>query len=234
MNDVQYGGTGRTSDARTDRRRPLAGWAAAAVVLIAVAVLREVLLAVTSWRDYLLIHDYINGAATEADLEAADTDVLTTVVSSVAAMFVVWIAAGVPFLVWLWRARVNAEAIGGRDSQRRARLWVVGAWTSPVANLWYPYQVVSDIWQASAPRLRASATLVKAWWVCYLLAQLVKPIQWRMASGEWGGEQDALSSAYVTTLLSALLLAAGVLLILVIRQVTAWQTEAPGTAGGGR
>ncbi|WP_326616642.1 DUF4328 domain-containing protein [Streptomyces decoyicus] len=38
----------------------------------------------------------------------------------------VWVSAGVVFLVWWWRARVNAESFGGTAAQRRPRGWVVG------------------------------------------------------------------------------------------------------------
>ncbi|MFJ3219515.1 DUF4328 domain-containing protein [Kitasatospora sp. NPDC086801] len=234
MDNAQQGGAGHTIGIGAQRRRPVSGRAAVAVVLITVELLREVAVSATVWRDYSLLHDYINGAATYADLEAADADALTAV-SSTTAIFVVWAAAGVAFLVWLWRARINAESMGGRDSQRRSRGWVVGSWTTPVVNLWYPYQVVSDIWQASAPRRPVSGTLVKAWWVFFVLAGLVKPFQWRMADpAHWESEKDVVSAANVTSLLTVLLLVAGVLLVLVIRQVTTWQNRAPGTAGGGR
>ena len=52
----------------------------------------------------------------------------------------VWVSAGVVFLVWWRRARVNAESFGGTAAQRRSRSWVVGGWFTPVANLWVPYQ----------------------------------------------------------------------------------------------
>ncbi|MFD7448715.1 DUF4328 domain-containing protein [Kitasatospora sp. NPDC059827] len=232
MSNAQQHGAGRAGGIGARTHRPVTGWGVAAAVLIAVEVLREVLVSVANWRDYLLIHDYLNGAATDADLAAADSDVLTTV-SSLAASFVLWGAAGVAFLVWLWRARINAEALGGRDAHRRSRMWTVGSWTVPVANLWYPYQVVTDIWRASAPRRPAPDTLVKAWWAFFILAEIVKPVQWRLANSE-ESESDVLANANASALLTVLFLVAGVLVILLIRQVTTWQNRAAEAAGGER
>ncbi|MFJ5924314.1 DUF4328 domain-containing protein [Kitasatospora sp. NPDC092948] len=215
-------------------RRPLGGWATAATVLVLIVLLRETVVVVANWRAYELIHAYVNGTASVADLEAADNDALTAVSSSTLLMAVLWIATGGTFLVWLWRARINAESLGGRDMQRRTRIWVVGSWIAPVVNLWYPYQIVSDIWQASAPRRPAAGTLVKAWWACFVLAGLVKPIQWRLASQDWHSEGDALSNANVSLLLTVLIVAAGVLIILIIKRITAWQSQTPPTAGDGR
>ncbi|MFF2922647.1 DUF4328 domain-containing protein [Streptomyces celluloflavus] len=186
--------------------------------------MHEVLVLVDNWRLYFLAHDYLAGKATAADLEATDNDALATLGSFWPSMLV-WIAAGIAVLVWLWRARINSELLNGAAAHRRARGWVVGAWTTPVANLWIPYQVVSDVWRASAPRRSIPITLINAWWGLFAVASfVVKPIQWRMAS-QLGSEQDVLSSANLTTLLTALYVTAGLLLVLIVRRVTAWQTH---------
>ncbi|MFF1874462.1 DUF4328 domain-containing protein [Kitasatospora herbaricolor] len=226
--------TSAGAGAGAGRRRSVTGWATAATLLISLAVVREVLVSAGNWRNYQLVHDYLNGAATDADLVAADADALTALSSSLLLSFLVWGAAGVAFLVWLWRVRTNAESMSGRDAHRRSRIWVIGSWISPVVSLWYPYQVVSDIWRASAPRRPVSHTLVKAWWAFFLLAEVVKPIQWRAATEQWETEQDMLTNANVSVLLTVLFLVAGVLLIQVIRRVTAWQNQAWDLAGGAR
>ncbi|MER6385834.1 DUF4328 domain-containing protein [Streptomyces sp. NPDC001250] len=226
MQGPQQGTSTGVSQVGTETYRPLTGAATTATVLISLSLVREILVSVGNWRDYVVVHDYLAGKATLADLQAADSDALTSVLGFWPA-FLVWAVAGVAFLVWLWRARINAELIGGAAAHRRSRGWTIGAWLTPIANLWFPYQIVSDIWQASAPRQPAPGTLVKAWWVLFVASvYLVKPIQWRMAAQE-GSEQDLLANANMSTLLTALYLGAGVLLILVIRRITEWQTNRP-------
>ncbi|MFH8678446.1 DUF4328 domain-containing protein [Streptomyces lydicus] len=204
--------------------RTVTGAATTATVLIAVALVHAVLVLVANWRLYFLAHDYLAGAATAADLEAADNDALATVGAFWPSMLV-WITAGIGVVVWLWRARINSELMSGAAAHRRARGWVVGAWTTPVANLWIPYQVVSDVWRASAPRRTVPVGLINAWWALFVVANfVVKPIQWRM-SATFASEQDVLSNANVTTLLTVLYMAAGLLLVVIVRRVTAWQTH---------
>ncbi|MEU8971171.1 DUF4328 domain-containing protein [Streptomyces monashensis] len=199
------------------------GAATAVTVLISLDLVREILVLVGNWRLYFVVHDYLAGRATAADLEATDTDALAKLVSWPS--FLVWIAAGVAFVVWLWRARINAELMSGAAAFRRSRSWAVGAWIAPVVNLWIPYQVVSDVWRASAPRRSVPVTLIKAWWALFIVANaVVRPIQWRMSS-KFDSEQDVLSNADVSTLLTALYVVAGLLLVLIVRRVTAWQTH---------
>jgi hypothetical protein len=74
------------------------------------------------------------------------------------------------FLVWLYHASRNAEDSG--YPQRWSPGWAIGGWFVPVIFLWFPYQVVSDIWRAGqAPERRARTPWpVVAWWTCWLLA----------------------------------------------------------------
>ncbi|MFE7302773.1 DUF4328 domain-containing protein [Streptomyces sp. NPDC057579] len=211
------------SQAGAEQPRVVTGAATAATTLISLALVHEVLLTVANWHIYFLIHDYLAGKATAADLEAADNDALATLASFWVSVLV-WVAAGIACLVWLWRARINSEQMGGAAAHRRARGWVVAGWTVPVANLWIPYQVVSDVWRASAPRRSVPATLISAWWALFTVATvIVKPIQWNAAS-QFDSEHQVLTNANLSTLLTALYVAAGLLLVLIIRRVTKWQT----------
>ncbi|MFI6765456.1 DUF4328 domain-containing protein [Streptomyces sp. NPDC050355] len=222
MDGAQQGEPAGASSVGAQPYRPVTGAATAATLLISLELVREVLVSVSSWRNYLVVHDYLAGRVTDADLLAVDSDALATLVSWPSLL--VWIAGGVAFLIWLWRARINAELMGGAAAHRRSRALVVGAWIAPVVNLWYPYQIVSDIWKASASRRPVPLALINAWWASFVAASLVKPIQWRM-SAEQATEQDVLATANVTTLLAALYLVAGVLVILILRRITTWQTD---------
>lgn len=49
------------------------------------------------------------------------------------------------FVVWFRRARISAE---GRDyRQRRARGWTFWGWIIPVVSIWFPFQLMGDIWR---------------------------------------------------------------------------------------
>jgi hypothetical protein len=79
---------------------------------------------------------------------------------------------GILFVVWFRRARINAESSG--YYQRRALGWTFWGWIVPVVNIWFPFQIMGDIWRAGlAPQQRSkTAWLPALWWTCWLLSGL--------------------------------------------------------------
>jgi hypothetical protein len=79
---------------------------------------------------------------------------------------------GILFVVWFRRARINAEQSTWR--QRRARGWTFWGWIVPIVSLWFPFQIMGDIWRAGLPEAqrRRTAWLPALWWVTWLLGGL--------------------------------------------------------------
>jgi hypothetical protein len=79
-----------------------------------------------------------------------------------------FLVAMVMFVVWFYRARVNAEGHGW--PQRWSRGWAIAGWLVPVVNFWFPFQIMADIWRAGLPEpSRANrAILPGIWWACLL------------------------------------------------------------------
>ena len=224
----------------------LAGW----------VVLRPVIW-VVGWqvmRDHQRVLDtFLNSgsdpAAVRAQLaELADSgaqrvaDVLTPLV------FCLVCALIVLFLVWLWRARANADVLrpGG---QRRSPAMVVGSWFIPVVNLWFPKQHLDDIWTASAPDRRLG--LLHGYWVAWLawiswgLVTVVSAFLWGMsqAGALVARGVDVHSNAELTVVTGAsetlfwvgaagdvVGIAAAVLCGLVVRRITGFQDTARAAA----
>jgi Domain of unknown function (DUF4328) len=76
------------------------------------------------------------------------------------------------FVVWFRRARINAERHGYR--QRRARGWTFWGWIVPIVNLWFPFQIMGDVWRAGLPNQERGKTAwpPALWWTCWLLGGL--------------------------------------------------------------
>lgn len=218
-----------TSPAGAERSRTVTGVATAAAILILLVLVGEALGSVSDWRTYLVVHDYKAGVAEIVDLEAADD--FAKLVSIPTA--VVWITAGVVFLVWFWRARLNAELLDGAATQRRSRGWVVGGWFTPVANLWVPYQVMSDIWRASAARRPVPTGLVTAWWAPLVVSTIISRAVTRFYLSEEITEEGLLSAAKLSTLSTVLDAVAGVLVVVIIRRISGWQTQRFAQNAGG-
>lgn len=194
----------------------------AAAVLIGLETLAELVISMSDRYTYTVVKDYVNGApgVTEADLNTADDIALGVGLSGLGIL----IAAGVVFLVWLWRARENAETLSPMR-HRRARGWVIGGWFCPVVNLWFPFQVVSDIWRASRPDPKSGVSLLRWWWALLLFSWLLDRFATRMILRE-DATVEALARASGLSAFAALLsLGAGIMIIIAIRRINAWQTQ---------
>ena len=121
------------------------------------------------------------------------------------------------FVVWFYRARVNAERHG--YPQRFSRGWAFWGWVVPFANLWFPFQIMGDVWRAGLPAEQRGETawLPALWWTCWLLSGL----------GIFGAGVMAVNSDSVPHIVAdtntgslCLLAVAGALLIAIIRSVS--------------
>ncbi|NIJ14637.1 small-conductance mechanosensitive channel [Saccharomonospora amisosensis] len=194
----------------------------AAVILIWLETVAELAISGSYRHTYTVVNDYVNGepGVTEADLYAADDIALGVGLLGLGIL----IAAAVVFLVWLWRVRENAEQLSPLP-HRRARGWVIGGWFCPVVNLWFPFQVVSDIWRASRPEPEAGVALLRWWWALLLFSWLLDRVTQQMALRQ-EVTVELLRRLFGISALSALLnVCAGILIIIAIRRINAWQTQ---------
>jgi len=183
----------------------------------------------TDWHRYQVAADYVAGepGTGVADLVSADNQAMGAVWLSLFGL----IAAGMMFLTWLWRARVNAEHLC-RAEHRWSRGWTIGSWFVPVVNLWFPRQIVDDIWRTSRPGVPADtyrvdglelSPLVRAWWYTMLANVLVVLVLRVETRGEVTIEVLKTAAQY-GTVSTLLLLVGATLLSQVIRQITQWQS----------
>jgi hypothetical protein len=183
----------------------------------------------TDWHRYQVAADYVAGepGVGVADLVSADNLAMGAVWLTVLALG----GAAMVFLTWLWRSRVNAERLC-RAEHRLSRGWTIGAWFVPVVNLWFPKQVVDDIWRTSRPGVPADtyrvdgltpSPLVSVWWYSLLANVLVVAVLRVETRGEVTIEVLKAAAVY-GTVSTLLLLVAATLLSQVIRQITQWQS----------
>ena len=114
-----------------------------------------------------------------------------------------------------------------RQDQRRtarlpaaaARAWAFWGWIVPIVNLWFPFQIMGDIWRAGLPAERRGETawLPALWWTCWLLSGL----------GIFGAGKMPVNSGSVPHIVTdtntgslCFLAVAGALLIAIIRAVS--------------
>lgn len=199
------------------------GLGRAAVAMLALVVAADLFAVWASLVMYDFSGDLMDGAVGEDVMRRADhADLLTTVAGT--AQIVTMIASCVVFLCWFYRVRVNAEVFDpSRHSMKRG--WAIGAWFTPVVNLWFPRRIMLEIWDASSPWDRPGPRgLVNAWWTLWIIAQVVG----RAGSNTYSRSETAeeLHWAATQTMVADVLdIAAAVLAVLVVLRLTRMQHE---------
>jgi hypothetical protein len=191
-----------------------------------------------------VVKDYVEGPVKDPDrLDRADEVVFLAVAGWVLAL----LAAGVVFIVWLWRARGNAELFCS-GQHRRGRGWVIGGWFCPVVNFWFPKQIVDDVIAASDPRtpplfpdLRRIPRhgLVLAWWLTWVATMVRGNVGNPDLAADVQDVSERLLGASVSTVGAVLVAVCAVLAVRVVRLVsrlqmsrswTPWWATDPSTA----
>jgi hypothetical protein len=140
--------------------------------------------------------------------------------------YVALVVAAVLFISWLFRVRTNAEASNDRPHQW-GRAWLVFAWIIPIGNLWWPKQLVDDIWVVSDPGLLAGppgrrSWLVRAWWAAWVLFVILDRLITRISDASAGADanRQAVTNAFMKAPLG---ITAAVLAVLVVGRLSGFQ-----------
>jgi hypothetical protein len=144
-------------------------------ILLGITVLST---AAQAWR-YILLKDAL------PDLSNADMEMInmsdTLIVVMTLAYWAMFILAIVFFIMWFRRAYHNLRQLSWHNA-RYTEGWAAGSWFIPIVNLWWPYQIMVDIWRGTQNALRErlgepqSLSIIGWWWVFYLLQRFARNI----------------------------------------------------------
>lgn len=202
-----------------------------AIGLLGASTFTHLLCTWSDWNTYGVVNRYLGGLpnAENEDLNRADAISQVTSIPNV----IISVAAAVVFVIWLWRARVNSEVFCQAD-HRRSHGWVLASWFCPGPNLWYPKQIVDDVWVASDPKTPVYADdlrrhrkpmLTSVWWMAWVGALafdvvIRRFLMWMNPTvGTLRGIALAGTASLILTAVSA------IAATLVIRKITAMQTS---------
>jgi hypothetical protein len=161
------------SDASAGSYQSVRRLARLTVLLLTLTILALVVSALSSYGQILLVGDILAGAPfpeQEWETSFARAGVIANVGLGLYA------ATGIAFLFWAYRAYRNLHAFGVQGLQHSAG-WAVGAWFVPFVNLVRPYQVMQEIYQASALDLDPAvplhwaprrSSLLSWWWAFWI------------------------------------------------------------------
>ncbi|WP_050512255.1 DUF4328 domain-containing protein [Streptomyces rimosus] len=204
--------------------RPTKGLAAAVTVLLYAAIAIDLFALGADLNMWALLGNLATATAQEAKRADALYELAADLQGSIL------IATAVVFIIWFHRSRVNAEHYT-RDVCTLGRGWAIGSWFVPIGNLWLPYRVAKETWQASAQsapdgsRRTVSMAPVRAWWTLWVGSLAVSRLGAVLYTKHTKDElPDGLRQALSVIALSELLdIAAAALAILFVRNLTRMQ-----------
>lgn len=211
------------------------GPATTLTVLLGLTVATLVLAFIARFQQYDIYSDIVDGnLPSQDDADSADSFYALALIISTLVM----LAVAIVWPIWFRRLRLNAEAFAP-GQHRFSPGWAAGAWFTPVVSLWFPKQIANDIWRASCPEgpHQARRGLLNGWWVCWLVGGLsfsASLQRWSLARqrAESGGlfeardaVEDMQSAIGMNLFAYAVTIAAAILALLVVRQITAMQEQ---------
>jgi hypothetical protein len=226
----EVSGKGRPTDEGTWRSPGYrSSWlrARVAITLLAAAVAADAAGTLLDLQGLSLMGAADAGTLTEA--EAIAFDDLNSKVALI--QLALYVASAVGVLAWLSRVVENVPPLTGAVPRRGPRA-AIGWWFVPFANLVVPYQIVAD----AVRRLRTNDTdpterLLVPWWGLWLVASVLGNVLWRLPNDTI---DDLRVRFTITAVSDGANVAAGILLILIVRGVERSSHTRARTVGLGR
>ena len=202
---------------------------------------------VATWSDYGRVVDHVAGKLSLDAFRDAESERLMGQLATNTFALLGLTAAGVVFLVWLRRARLNADHFSP-VRHRYSPAMAVGGWFIPIVNWWLPAIVMNDLARASDPldTGRRRDTVVVAWWATMVLSSVLHLIgivaiptpvvtyaagSSRIVDGAEEAMSTYLSVALVNTASAVLILAGAALIAVLVTRISAQQAQLFGPAG---
>ena len=173
-----------------------------------------------AWRYSLL-----NGASPDIgnlDMEMINMSDLLIVVITLA-YWAIFILAIVFFIMWFRRAYYNLHQLSWHNA-RYTEGWAAGSWFVPIINLWWPYQIMVDIWRGTQNALRErlgepqSLSIIGWWWAFYLMQRFAG--NYASIMGSKANDIESLLNATQVKIFSDLVTIPAILLAIRIVQRT--------------
>jgi uncharacterized protein DUF4328 len=202
----------------------------ALTILFCVMVLASALLAAALANRISVVRDVRAGHFVNILQRAQDADDYVNAASTVFVLTQVVIA--VLFIVWMFRAAKNHEALG-RANTRFGPGWAIGGWFIPIANLVMPILIMQDLWRGSDvtrpradPNWRATrgSWLIGWWWAAWV-ASLVRFAYTGSGLHDSRSLDDIQTSNTVALVGVVALAVAAVLALFVVRTLSARQLD---------
>ena len=136
---------------------------------------------------------------------------------------ILFVATVVVFCIWKNKSMKNAWAMRERSYLTLTTpRWAVGYYFVPIVLMWKPFQAMKEIWEMAFHNEK-SVGLLRWWWGFWLLDSVSSNVSTRLPMNTL---DEIATSSFLDATTSVFSLIAGVLLIMIVGQITKRQMEA--------
>ena len=179
-----------------------------------------------AWQYYLLIDvQAIPGSIDMETLQASDT--LRTVI--IAVNFIMLVLSMIFFILWFRIAYYNLHSLSWKNA-RHTEGGAAGSWFIPILSLFWPYQIMEDIWKGTQNAIRErfgepqSVAIIGWWWAIYLVNNFFGYIT-AFATGGAADVDELLTATKVEFVGEIISVAAIIITIRVIQRTSNFEKE---------
>jgi len=129
-----------------------------------------------------------------------DIAIISDIVQGILAFsyLLIFNVTAVGFLKWIYRANLNCRGFGATGLKFTPG-WSIGYYFVPIACLFYPYQIMKEIWCASTDPLnwekQAGSPLLGFWWTLWIITCILGQIAFRLTFN--ASDTHSLSQTFV-------------------------------------
>ena len=178
------------------------------------------------WQYYLLIDVQANPGSIDMEtLQASDT--LRTVITAV--NFIILVLSMIFFIMWFRRAYYNLHNLPWHNA-RHSEGWAAGSWFIPILSLFWPYQIMEDIWKGTQNAIKErfgepqSTAIIAWWWAFYLVNNFFGYISAFATKGA-ADVEELLTATKVEFIGEIISIAAIIITIKVIQRTSSFEKE---------
>ncbi|RST06559.1 DUF4328 domain-containing protein [Streptomyces sp. WAC07149] len=201
------------------------GLATALTVLLLGTAVVNVYSAAANLNTWSLMGDVAADPSSVSDDTLDQSDMLVGVAAGL--QWLALAATAVVFVIWFYRVRVNGQVFRP-DAFTLGSGWAVGSWFVPLGNLFLPYKVARQTWEASVQLApdgsfrRVSSAPVTSWWLVWVLSLVLDRVLGVVYVR--AETPESLGAASLLGVVSDLtVVAAAVLAVQFVRKLTALQ-----------
>jgi len=179
-----------------------------------------------TWQYYLLVD--MQAHPENIDMPTLETsDTLRTGINVI--NLIMLILTMIFFIMWFRRAYYNLHCLSWNEA-RHSEGWAAGSWFIPILNLFWPYQIMEDIWRGTQNAIRErfgepqSSAIVGWWWALYLVNNFYGYFT-SFISGNASGVGELITATKVELIGELISIAAIIITVRMIQRTSNFERE---------